>query len=143
LPFGQGHLYDVQGRSRGDGHECWVAISNFEFAEQLLAAKPVSLDGNYNPQTKQYLQGLQPTILKEFLALLPQLGARDIPEPSFNSSQRWGAGFVATPIGEEIVYSEAQRILACGDYCLGSRFEFAAVSGIRAAEKVQSWRSCE
>lgn len=129
----------MQGRSREDGHECWVAIAGFKYAKELLAAKPVSVDGKYNPQTDNYLQGLQPAVLQEFLSVLPQLGAQDVPEPSFTGMQRWGAGFVEKPVGKEVLSSDSEHIVACGDFCLGSTFESAALSGIRAAEKVRGW----
>lgn len=130
---------DVQGRQREDGHECWVAIADFEFAKKLLAAKPVAVDGKYNPQTKQYLDSLLPAVLEHFLGVLPSLGAVDVPEHSFAALQRWGAGFVHNPVGEPVVTSENERLVACGDFCLGSRFELAAESGLHAAQAIRSW----
>lgn len=130
----------VQDRNRDDGHECWVAIANFEFAKKLLDGKPVSVDGQYNPQTKQYLDSILPKVLEQFLGVLPSLGAVDVPEHSFAALQRWGAGFVETPVGLPVLTSESERLVACGDFCLGSRFELAAESGMHAAQSISSWR---
>lgn len=130
----------LQGRQREDGHECWVAIANSDFARKLLEAKPVSVDGKYNPQTKKYLDSLLPKVLDQFLDILPGLGAQEVPKHSFAALQRWGAGFVANPIGQPVLTSKSERLIACGDFCLGSRFELAVESGLHASETLHSWR---
>ncbi|CAL5226136.1 g8955 [Coccomyxa viridis] len=43
------------GRERQDGLECWVAVTTEEYAKQLLAEKPLAVDGTYVPQTQNYL----------------------------------------------------------------------------------------
>eukprot|EP00892_Ulva_mutabilis_P005395 jgi/Ulvmu1/3227/UM015_0268.1 len=124
------------GRARSDGQECWVALAAPEFARSLLANRPVSVDGKYNPQTQEYLQSLLPTMLKEVMGLLPVLGAAHVPDPCFAAMQRWGAGFVANPVGVPFLSSTDESFVACGDFCLGSMYENALVSGIMAAAHV-------
>lgn len=126
----------LQGRARSDGQECWVALAVPEFARSLLEKKPVSVDGKYNPQTQEYLQSLLPTMLDEVLRLLSDLGAEDAPEPCFSAMQRWGAGFVSNPIGLPVLSSTGENFVACGDFCLGSTFEDAVISGMHAATEV-------
>jgi len=126
----------VQGRARDDGHECWVALATPEFARSLLEKGPVSVDGKYNPQTQEYLQSLLPIMLEEVMGLLPVLGAKHIQAPCFSAMQRWGAGFVGNPVGTPVLSSPGEQFVACGDFCLGSVFENAVISGMHAATHI-------
>lgn len=128
----------VQGRNRDDGRECWVALASSDYARELLAKKPVSVYGKYNPQTQEYLQSLLPTMMEQVMSLLPAMGADNLPQPCFSAMQRWGAGFVANPIGTPVLSSSENNFVACGDFCLGSTFENAALSGMQAAAHLQN-----
>lgn len=114
-----------------------MALASTEFARDMLTKKPVSIDGKYNPQTKDYLQSLLPTMMEEVMSLLPAMGAADT-HPCFSAMQRWGAGFVSNPIGEAVLCSSSEHFVTCGDFCLGSTFENAALSGMQAAEHLQN-----
>lgn len=76
-------------------------------------------------------------MMKEIMSLLPALGAQEVPQPCFSAMQRWGAGFVANPVGVPVLSSSDDQLYACGDFCLGSTFENAALSGMHAAALLQ------
>ena len=51
--------------TRKDGLERWVAITTTEFAEKTIAKAPLTVDGQYNPQTAEYFSAIEPTIVEE------------------------------------------------------------------------------
>jgi predicted NAD/FAD-dependent oxidoreductase len=131
----------LQGRARIDGKECWVAVASSTFARHILSKHPLQVSGQYNRQTTEYLSSITPRLVAELMAVLPQLGTKIVQEKEFAVTQRWGAGFVDTPLGVSVVKVDERRIVACGDFCLGSTFENAAVSGLDAAKAIDSWAS--
>lgn len=42
-----------------------------------------------------------------------------LPEPLYTHSQRWGRAFVTEPLGAEMLFLPAQRLVLCGDVCTG------------------------
>ena len=129
----------MQGRKREDGKESWVAITTSEAARAILATRPVTVAGKYNPQSKAYLDSITPQLLDQLQATLRRIGVAAPPTPDFAVTQRWGAGFVDVPLGVAMLQEAEQRIVACGDFCLGSTFEQAAESGLAAAAAVNSF----
>ena len=75
--------------------------------------------------------------MAEVMSLLPAMGAENLPQPCFSTMQRWGAGFVTNPIGTPVLRSRDENFVACGDFCLGSTFENAALSGMQAAAHLE------
>jgi predicted NAD/FAD-dependent oxidoreductase len=129
----------VQGRSRQDGHECWTALATPAFARRILADRPLVKDGNYNKQNKAYLDGITPTMQLHFVDAMKAIGSDSIPKPSFAAVQRWGAGFLSKPLHKPFLAAPGSRLVACGDFCLGSTAENAMQSGLAAADMIREW----
>lgn len=51
-------------------------------------------------------------------------------------TQRWRYALVEEPLGEDCLFDPEQRLLACGDGCMGGRLEAAWESGIAAAGRL-------
>jgi predicted NAD/FAD-dependent oxidoreductase len=129
----------IQGRDADGSKERWTAVTSAVFAEELLKDKPLHVDGKYNPQHTGYHNTITPRLVQALKVTLEELGARNVREPAWAASHRWGAGLVAEPLGVDALACEAARIAACGDFCLGSTFENAAASGLAAADEVKRW----
>jgi renalase len=144
------------GRSRaGDGLECWVAISTKAFAEKVVAGAPLSVNGEYNPQTAAYLEAVTPTMVAEVRRLLRESreeGGKglDVPELVHAKSQRWGNAFpmTTTMLGGGggggggggsrggFIWDGASGFAACGDFVVGAGVEAAFLSGLGAGAAI-------
>lgn len=65
-------------------------------------------------------------------ALLARMAERlgvDLPPVAWADVHRWRYARIENPLGEPFVADLAERIAACGDWCLGARVEAAFVSG--------------
>jgi hypothetical protein len=60
----------------------------------------------------------------------------DGPEPVLLQSHRWRYAKVRTPLQAGYLWDSATKIGMCGDWCLGSRVEDAALSGMAVAGRV-------
>ena len=58
--------------------------------------------------------------------------------PNHLFAHRWRYAMVEKAAGEVCFWDEAQRIGACGDWCIGPRIEAAFDSGLALAKKVSS-----
>jgi hypothetical protein len=124
------------GRQRGDGLQCWVALSTPEFAQQLLGAPGPG--GMLPPQTPEYLAGLAPLLYKELASLLRCVApGQALLEPAFVQCQRWGSALPARPLGRVCLAVPERRAAACGDFCLGAGVEAAVESALAASAAVQ------
>lgn len=44
----------------------------------------------------------------------------ELPEPLYVHAQRWGRAFAPQPMGTEMLFLPAQRLVLCGDVCTGA-----------------------
>lgn len=58
------------------------------------------------------------------------------PEPTQVMAHRWRYARVTRPVGQPCLWDKAQRIGACGDWCLGPRVEAAWKSGRAMADAI-------
>ncbi|PRW57559.1 FAD NAD(P)-binding oxidoreductase family isoform 1 [Chlorella sorokiniana] len=117
----------------GGAPQCWVALTTAQRAKQILERRPLSTaDGRFNPQTEQYRAEVAAELLADFRALMQPFVQGDLPEPLYTHAQRWGRAFATQPLGAEMLFLPAQRLVLCGDVCTGSSVEAAWRSG-RAA----------
>ena len=58
-----------------------------------------------------------------------------VPEATFSRAHRWGYA-LAPKAGEGILYDDASRLGACGDWCVGGRVEGALTSGLEIARRI-------
>ena len=56
--------------------------------------------------------------------------------PDLVVAHRWRYALVETPLGQECLWDDADRLGLCGDWCLGGRIEAAHDSGIALARTV-------
>lgn len=59
----------VAGRP-ADGPQCWVAVTTPSHARRVMERFPLHVQGQYNPQTREYLKGVAGELYGEFEALL-------------------------------------------------------------------------
>ena len=130
----------LQGRQREDGSECWVATSTPEFGRRVLSDFPIRVNAWTDPHAKDYREVIRGEMETALYDVLSELDAR-WGLIDFSTTHRWGRGFVRAPLGKPVQQERAHRIVFCGDHCLGSTFENAAVSGLEAAKAVQGFDS--
>jgi hypothetical protein len=112
------------------GWETWVLLSTSSYAKEILsattpgAASDVLLDRVAEEMTAEF---------KYVTALRFQDGA-EMPVPVFAKGHRWGAAYPATTVDQPALIEPERRMIACGDFCLASDMEGAAMSGLAAAE---------
>lgn len=58
--------------------------------------------------------------------------------PSAAVARQWVDGLVTRPLGVDCLLHEAGRVVACGDWCLGSTVEAAFLSGTAAAGRINA-----
>ena len=154
------------GRHRADGHECWVLVSHQAFAQRQLEDAPLQIDGQYNPQSPAFLDGVARKMLQAFADVArasdddsssSSTDAALLARPTYLFAQRWGHGYAAAPLqlpqrcasftdeasGEPNAAGGGggggdARVVTCGDFCAGGGVPGAALSGIAAARKVHS-----
>jgi predicted NAD/FAD-dependent oxidoreductase len=63
-----------------------------------------------------------------------------LPRPVHLSAYRWRYAGADPALAVGALADEAARLAVCGDWCLGNRVEAAFLSGLAAAEHVDSWR---
>ncbi|GAB4823257.1 hypothetical protein N2152v2_010303 [Parachlorella kessleri] len=119
-----------------DKSQCWVGITTPDYAQELLQEFPLHVQGQYNPQTKSYLEGLTTVLYQQFQRLMEPLTGQALPQPAHLHAQRWGRGFIQRPLGVPCLAAPRQRLVACGDFCLGSSVEDAWLSGRAAADEI-------
>ena len=89
---------------RKDGLERWVAITTTKYAEETIASAPLTVDGEYNPQTAEYFAKIEPAIVAEARRVLGVACGDDdgeYPAPVHAKCQRWGAAYHSGAIGED------------------------------------------
>ena len=89
---------------RKDGLERWVAITTTKYAEETIASAPLTVDGEYNPQTAEYFAKIEPAIVAEARRCLGVACGDDdgeYPAPVHAKCQRWGAAYHSGAIGED------------------------------------------
>lgn len=57
-------------------------------------------------------------------------------EPAPGAAHRWRFGLTRRPLGHDHLWTTDQRLMVCGDWCLGGRVEHAIESGIAAAGRI-------
>lgn len=117
--------------------QCWVALTTAQRARQILERRPLSTaDGRFNPQTEQYRAEVAAELLADFRGLMQPFVQGELPEPLYVHAQRWGRAFATQPLGTEVLFLPAQRLVLCGDVCTGSSVEAAWRSGQAAGNAV-------
>ena len=136
--------------TRKDGLERWVAITTTEFAEKTIAKAPLTVDGQYNPQTAEYFSAIEPTIVAEARRVLGVACGDDdgnFPAPAHMKCQRWGNAYPSGAIGEGTLggacfFDMAAGFGMAGDFIQGPGVEAAWMSGEAAgraaAQKLKS-----
>ena len=136
--------------TRKDGLERWVAITTTEFAEKTIAKAPLTVDGQYNPQTAEYFSAIEPTIVEEarrVLGVACGYDDGDFPAPAHMKCQRWGNAYPSGAIGEGTLggacfFDMAAGFGMAGDFIQGPGVEAAWMSGEAAgraaAQKLKS-----
>ena len=142
--------------ARTDGLELWTAVSTRRFAERIVADAPLSVNGEYNPQTAAYLEAVTPTMVEEVRRVLGLAEARKVndgsatvgtvPDAVHAKSQRWGNAFPLRPmaipsssedgVGMPFVWDRGVGFAACGDFVAGAGIEAAFLSGEAAGAVV-------
>lgn len=147
-----------RGPWQGTDAECWVAISTFAFAAELLAAHPQQRDFKFVEQTQAYLDPIQQALWQEFESLMAPIwreskaavegkegkgkGKGSLPSPVYLKAQRWGGAFYRNPRFCPTRYFDKRpkRLVICGDCCTEEGDAQAAMlSGANAARKVASF----
>jgi len=59
-------------------------------------------------------------------------------EPAFAKAHLWRDALAVKPLGEACVVHASGRLVACGDWCLGSRLELAYLSGSAAGGRLNA-----
>jgi NAD(P)-binding Rossmann-like domain len=159
---------DEEEKASGNSQSTWVAITTPERAYKLLETWPLhTTKGVYNPQTHEYRDAVAKELLGEFIetvekavAVAAEDGAADTNDDKskidlrsrvvYFHAQRWGRGFVETPLKVDYLGSESVLFAACGDFCGGKKVDGEAAgvmspveaawqSGQKAADAVASW----
>ena len=128
----------LQGRTVAGHGERWVAVSTEKFARQLLEESEAYRDGGaFEPFRGAYRERVTAQLADVLPELLRELGATHVQDAAWQGAQRWGKAFAVDPSGQPAILSACHRIVACGDFCLGSTFESAAKSGLAAADALR------
>jgi renalase len=100
-----------------------------------MPGQPPSLVAHCNERWSREHLDSTPAEVAEAVSseLLRLLGVRFIESPQVH---RWKFATPAGSLGADCLWSPAQRLGACGDWCLGGRVEGAILSGRALAEKI-------
>ena len=68
-------------------------------------------------------------------ALAGALGC-ELPDATYERAHLWRYAHAAEPLGEPCLWDSMRRLGACGDWCLGARFEAGWLSGVALAGRM-------
>lgn len=83
--------------------------------------------------TRKHLERDEATARAALLAAFARLAGRDLPAPLYAAAHRWRFALVETPLGAPCLWDPTLGLGAAGDWCLGTRAEAAAESGMALA----------
>lgn len=110
-----------------------MALTTAAFAEELIAERQLTENGQYVPQTPAYLASVSTRLWDSFCRSLAPLLPQGAPTPLHLASQRWGSGFKTNVLDASYVWDPDAKLMACGDFCGESSAEGAIQSGLAAA----------
>jgi predicted NAD/FAD-dependent oxidoreductase len=73
------------------------------------------------------------------IAAASQLTGYDLTKAKYTTIHRWLYAAVSKGTGQACLADESEKLVVCGDWCLGGRVEGAWLSGKAAAEQVLKW----
>lgn len=76
------------------------------------------------------------TVIAGLLPELSRITARSLPPITYAAAHRWRFARTAQPLRRPCLFDPSLGLGVCGDWCLGSRLEFAYLSGTTLAERI-------
>eukprot|EP01023_Acetabularia_acetabulum_P029385 TRINITY_DN27732_c2_g2_i1.p2 TRINITY_DN27732_c2_g2~~TRINITY_DN27732_c2_g2_i1.p2 ORF type:complete len:421 (-),score=30.09 TRINITY_DN27732_c2_g2_i1:227-1489(-) len=119
------------GRREVSNYDCWVAITTSDYSEEL--SKQMTWVPRNHPDRQIFLDTLSSAIL---LQLQQSLKYDNFPVPIYKTVQRWGSGFLQPLSTRNFYYQKDIKVVACGDFCTGSRIDLVVQSAVEASNYI-------
>ncbi len=137
LMIGAGRAVEISGGSMQPDHPviAWIA-DNASKPDRDTAGSAIVLHAT--PEWSRANLELQPEAVASLLLEQVRQFVDVAPVPTYLAAHRWRFARVEHALGEPCLWNAAERIGACGDWCLGPRVEAAFDSGEAMARAILS-----
>ena len=116
-------------RFRRPGRAFWTARRSQPHGESWI----LHADTDW---TMERLERSADEVLPDLRAALAGSLGCELPDPVYERAHLWRYARPVEPLGEPCLWDPMRRLGACGDWCVGARFEAGWQSGVALADRM-------
>jgi len=118
-----------------DGPASWIALNSGK--PHRPEDKPTLMVHSGPNWSQRHVESDRSQIEEDMMISAASLTGLDLSNPAYTTLHRWLYANVSNGAGQDCLIDAENKLLACGDWCLGGRVEGAYLSGLAAAQTLK------